>query len=223
MLLLNPKFKITYVIDCIQIKLHTRIFTEMSEFKDFSEHNSAENLKYLESIRRDTSSLESYVILDSFLGSVNIFVRNENIKISNSFLFENYNSITVHEILKNSKKSDSKLIQLKNLIKSKILGITIGFISYIQLKGLGFRSQIKNKQLLLRVGLTDLIYFNIIDTIRIKRIKKHALKIYGIDLSTFRTACIKIKQFREPSPYNDRGLVIRDVIRKLKQGKRSKF
>lgn len=223
MLLFNPKFKITYVSDCIQIKLHTRIFTEISEFKDFSEHNSAENLKYLESVKRETSSLENYVTLDSFLGSVNIFVRNENVQIYNSLISGNYNCITVHELLKDSKKINSKQIQLKNLLKSKILGITLGFISYIQLKGLGFRSQIKNKQLLLRVGLTDLIYFNILDTIRIKRIKKHTLKIYGIDLELFRTACIKIKMYREPSPYNDRGLVFKDVVRKLKQGKRSKF
>jgi len=88
---------------------------------------------------------------------------------------------------------------------------------------LGYRSQIKNNTLILRVGLSALTYFDILTTFRVKRIKKHTLKIYGIDTEVYSEACVSLQRIRKPSAYNERGLIFRNTVRKLKQGKRSKF
>lgn len=162
---------------------------------------------------------EMFVSINSFLGTINLLIR-EDITIATSQLNSGVNKLTISTTNSNA----FVLNYLRQLLKNKLVGITCGFVSYLQLKGLGYRSQVKNTNtLILRVGLSSLSYINLPVETRVKRIKKHTLKIYGIDVDKFQTLCWTIQKVRMPSVYNDRGLIFRHVTRKLKPGKRSKF
>lgn len=90
----------------------------------------------------------------------------------------------------------------------------------LQLRGMGFRSQIKNNQLILKIGYSHLIYYKIPNGIKIKRIKKQKLNIYGITNQLLYQVSEHLRNYRFPDIYKAKGLVYKGEVFKLKQGKK---
>lgn len=118
----------------------------------------------------------------------------------------------------------SKINMLVNLNKSIIRNILMifscGLKIQLQLRGMGFRSQLKNNQLILKIGYSHLIYFKIPIGIKIKRIKKQKLNIYGITNQLLYQVAEHLRNYRFPDVYKSKGLVYKGESFKLKQGKK---
>jgi len=204
MLQQNIQLYLNCPIDTIQLKLN------VSNSACLKSNDAVKNLN------------ETYVKISGLLGNVYVCVR-DSIELN----LENTLNIEQRLCIKaaNNLVLTNPLIinNLHKELRNKIVGITKGMYCYMQLKGLGFRSQVKNGNLILRAGLSCLSYFELDSTIRIKRIKKHTLKIFGVDIQTYQDTRLSIQKIRKPSAYNERGLIFKGEVRKLKQGKRSKY
>ena len=108
----------------------------------------------------------------------------------------------------------------RSIIRNILMVFSRGLKTQLQLRGMGFRSQLKNNQLILKIGFSHLIYFQIPVGIKIKRIKKQKLNIYGITNQLLYQVAEHLRSFRFPDVYKAKGLVYKGEIFKLKQGKK---
>jgi large subunit ribosomal protein L6 len=135
---------------------------------------------------------------------------------------ENNKSILI--ISKN--KQDNKTKELyglyRTLINNMIIGVNNKFTKYLELKGVGYRSQLENNILMLNLGYSHPIKFTIPDAISIEIENNTIIKISGIDKQLVGEVAAIIRNFRLPEPYKGKGVHYRGEYIKLKAGKTGK-
>lgn len=119
----------------------------------------------------------------------------------------------------NSDKKAS-LFSYKALIRNILIFFARGLKAQLQLRGMGFRSQIKKNKLILKIGYSHLIYYKIPKGVRLKRIKKQKINVYGITNQILYQATEHLRNYRFPDIYKAKGLVYKGEKFKLKQGKK---
>nr|YP_009327223.1 ribosomal protein L6 [Aphanomyces astaci]AOQ30618.1 ribosomal protein L6 [Aphanomyces astaci] len=144
----------------------------------------------------------------NIMNSIYIFIKNKNILL-------NFNNLFLR------KKKKSFLNLYKSLIKLKIKGILQGFKLNLFLKGLGFKAFIEENILILKLGYSHSI--NIIIPKNIKIINQTNKLIFLSNDWLFLTKYVYyIKNHKKPEPYKGKGLLLKNEIIKLKEGKKSK-
>jgi large subunit ribosomal protein L6 len=116
------------------------------------------------------------------------------------------------------------------LIYNMVEGVTNGFRKGRELNGVGYSAVVKGRQLVLELGYSHPVIYDIPDgiTIQAERIHERQYKIYvsGIDKYLVGQVAAIIRSFRPPDPYQRRsvpglpkGIRYEDEQIKLKQGK----
>jgi len=112
------------------------------------------------------------------------------------------------------------LLFVKTLVKNLFFGVSVGFTKRIDLRGVGYRAELKDDLLILKLGYTHLIKFKVPKTIYIVLISKTSLDIKGIDPQLVSQVACNIWNFQPPEPYNGKGLFVDNEIIILKEGKK---
>nr|YP_008475352.1 ribosomal protein L6 [Achlya hypogyna]AGS55475.1 ribosomal protein L6 [Achlya hypogyna] len=159
---------------------------------------------------------KNQLILNGPLGSINLNIMNSlNYFIKNNIILLSFNDLH----LKRKKKSFLNLY--KSLIKLKIKGILQGFKLNLFLKGLGFKAFIEQNNLILKLGYSHSISIKIPENIKI--INQTNKLIFSSSDWVFLTKYVHyIKSFKKPEPYKGKGLLLKNEIIILKEGKKSK-
>nr|YP_009051062.1 ribosomal protein L6 [Galdieria sulphuraria]AIG92506.1 ribosomal protein L6 [Galdieria sulphuraria] len=141
-----------------------------------------------------------------------------------TFTIREENNRSILMIGKN--KQDNKTNELyglyRTLINNMIIGVNTKFSKYLELKGVGYRSQLENKILTLNLGYSHPIKFVIPDSISIEIENNTIIKISGIDKQLVGEVASRIRNFRLPEPYKGKGIHYRGEYIKLKAGKTGK-
>lgn len=117
-----------------------------------------------------------------------------------------------------SLKADTYFSFLKNMIT----GVTQGFTYKLRLVGVGFRAQILEKKLILKIGFSHEVLYPIPNDIEIfcAKAKGGLLIIKGIESSRVNQIAAEIRSLRMPDVYKGKGIHKENEILKLKKGKR---
>ncbi len=150
------------------------------------------------------------------LGSINLNIMDSlYFFIKTNIILLSFNNLH----LKNKKKSFLNLY--KSLIKLKIKGVLQGFKLNLFLKGLGFKAFIENNNLTLKLGYSHSIIVKIPENIKI--INQTNKLIFNSNDWIFLTKYVHfIKNFKKPEPYKGKGLLLKNEVILLKEGKKSK-
>lgn len=111
----------------------------------------------------------------------------------------------------------------RTLINNMIIGVTKGYQKILEIKGVGYRAKIKNNQLYLLLGYSHPIYFDIPKDIKIvieNKDTKIILSSHNKELLGETAA--KIRFFRKPEPYHEKGIKYSDEKVRRKDVKSSK-
>lgn len=154
---------------------------------------------------------QTILVIFGLLGLIFVPVNKVQIKI---------NKVFAQTFLEISSVLKTELFLYKSLIRNILVIFSRGLKIQLQLRGMGFRSQIKKDKLILKIGFSHLIYFNLPIGIKIKRIKKQKLNLYGITNQLLYQVSEHLRQYRFPDIYKAKGLVYKGEIFKLKQGKK---
>ena len=90
-------------------------------------------------------------------------------------------------------------------IKNEIIGNTKGFEKKLELVGTGYKANVSGKTLVLALGYSHDINFQIPDGISIK-VEKNLVKVTGTSKQLVGQVAAEIKSFRKPEPYKGRGV-----------------
>ena len=105
-------------------------------------------------------------------------------------------------------------------IQNLITGVTDGFTKDMDIQGVGYRSAVKGKLLILTLGFSHEIYYQIPEGIEITVEKQTSLSIHGADKQKVGQVAAEIRSFRKPEPYKGKGIRYRGEFVRIKEGKK---
>ncbi len=110
-----------------------------------------------------------------------------------------------------TRQSDSNLDKsihglTRSITNNMVIGATEGFSKQLEIIGVGFRAQIQNNILTLRLGFSHVIDFPIPEGISIELPKPTQIKVSGIDKRLVGEVAAKIRSFYPPEPYKGKGI-----------------
>lgn len=107
-----------------------------------------------------------------------------------------------------------------SLINNAILGVTSGFQKILELEGVGFRAELINNKLILYLGFSHPIEFNLPSGIEAK-IEKNQIIISGVNKELVGQVSAKIRSLRPPEPYKGKGIHYLGEYIRRKAGKKA--
>ena len=102
------------------------------------------------------------------------------------------------------------------LVQNMIIGVTDSYKKSLEIVGVGYKAELKGKNLLLNIGYSHPIYFVPPDDIKLEVPAPTQIIISGIDKELVGLVAAKIRSFRKPEPYKGKGIKYSDerIIRK---------
>jgi large subunit ribosomal protein L6 len=110
---------------------------------------------------------------------------------------------------------------MRALLNNMVIGVTTGFSKRMELHGIGYKADVRGKQLVLNLGYSHPINFDTPDGIKIETIKAKVptFVISGIDKEQVGQVAAVIRSFRKPDAYKGKGVRYSGEVVRLKQGK----
>lgn len=116
--------------------------------------------------------------------------------------------------------NDKKKMALQGLFRSLIFnmvtGVTTGYEKKLLLSGIGYRAETSGNKLVLNVGYSNPVDFDLPDGISANVEKNTEITLSGIDKELLGQAAANIRRIRPPEPYKGKGIMYSDerIIRK---------
>ncbi len=111
---------------------------------------------------------------------------------------------------------------MRTLINNMVTGVTKGFQKNLEINGVGYRAEVKDNVLLLNLGYSHQVSFDIPNGISIEVDKMTKLFVKGYDKELVGQTAAKIRAFRPPEPYKGKGIKYADETIMRKAGKTGK-
>ena len=107
----------------------------------------------------------------------------------------------------------------RSLAANAVLGVTEGFKKELDIVGVGYRAELKGKQVVFALGYSHPIVFDIPDGIDIAVDKQTHITVTGIDRQLVGQVAANIRRMRKPDPYKQKGVRYTGEVLKKKVGK----
>ena len=105
----------------------------------------------------------------------------------------------------------------RSLIANMVEGVANGFEKKLKLSGIGYRSELKGKDLVLNLGFSNPVDFKVPDGISASVDKNTEITLTGIDKALVGQTAANLRALRPPEPYKGKGIIYADerIIRKV--------
>ena len=119
----------------------------------------------------------------------------------------------------NEKQTNAYHGLYRSLINNMVKGVTVGFTKTLVVTGVGYRSEVKGKELVMNLGYSS-DYISIIpDGLTVTATPDGKLTITGIDKQLVGEFCSQIRKLRKPEPYKGKGIRYDNEVIRRKVGK----
>ena len=105
------------------------------------------------------------------------------------------------------------------LVANAVMGVTQGFKKDLDIVGVGYRAEVKGKNVVLALGYSHPIEFPIPEGIQISVEKQTHLTVSGADKGQVGQVAANLRGLRPPDPYKQKGVRITGERLKKKAGK----
>lgn len=101
-------------------------------------------------------------------------------------------------------------------LNNMVRGVTNGFAKDLEIVGVGYKAESKGKVLVLTIGYSHLVNFEIPDGITVETPEPTKIKVSGIDRQRVGQVAAEIRAVRAPEPYKGKGIKYSDehIVRK---------
>lgn len=105
------------------------------------------------------------------------------------------------------------------LIQNMVEGVVNAYSKTLDIVGVGYRAELKGKNLLLNIGYSHPIYFVPPDGVALQTPAPTQIVVSGIDKQMVGLVAAKIRSIRKPEPYKGKGIKYSDEQLQRKAGK----
>lgn len=106
----------------------------------------------------------------------------------------------------------------RSLFNNIVIGLDKGFTKTLEINGVGYRANVQGNTLVMQLGFSHDINFEIPAGIEIK-VEKNIITINGTDKQQVGQIAAEIREFRPPEPYKGKGIKYTDEVIIRKAGK----
>ena len=107
----------------------------------------------------------------------------------------------------------------RSLVANAVIGVTDGFKKELDIVGIGYRAELKGKQVTFALGYSHPIVFDIPNGIEIAVDKQTHITVTGADRQAVGQVAANIRRMRKPDPYKQKGVRYSGEVLKKKAGK----
>ena len=108
----------------------------------------------------------------------------------------------------------------RTMISNMIVGVTDGYKKELQLKGVGYRAQMKGTMLSMQLGFSHDVEYTPPEGIKIEAPKPTDIIVSGIDKQKVGQVAAEIRSYRKPEPYKGKGVRYVGEYVRSKEGKK---
>ena len=107
----------------------------------------------------------------------------------------------------------------RTLAANAVLGVTEGFKKELDIVGVGYRAELKGKQVIFALGYSHAVVFDVPAGIDVVIDKQTHITVTGVDRQLVGQVAANIRRLREPDPYKQKGVRYTGEVLKKKAGK----
>lgn len=124
-----------------------------------------------------------------------------------------------------SANSDSKFVKAlhgtyRALVNSMIKGVTTGFEKNLEINGVGYRARLEGRKLVLQVGKSHEIDYDIPEGLKVEVEKNVNIKVTGADKHLVGQWAAAVRSAYPPEPYQGKGIRYKGEHVRRKAGKK---
>ena len=107
----------------------------------------------------------------------------------------------------------------RSLVANAVAGVTDGFKRELDIVGVGYRAELKGKQVIFALGYSHAVVFDIPNGIDVAIDKQTHITVTGVDRQLVGQVAANIRRLRKPDPYKQKGVRYTGEVLKKKAGK----
>ncbi len=119
----------------------------------------------------------------------------------------------------NSKAANAAHGLYRNLIFNMVRGVTEGYSKTLVINGVGYRAEVKGKELVMNLGYSSDYIAIIPDGLTVVATPDGKLTVSGIDKQLVGEFCSQVRKLRKPEPYKGKGIRYETEVIRRKVGK----
>jgi large subunit ribosomal protein L6 len=123
-------------------------------------------------------------------------------------------------IQRNDKFSKSLWGTYASHVKNMIAGVETPYAKKLILEGVGFKSEVKGKELHLALGFSHPVIVKIPENLTVTA-EKNNITVTGIDKEVVGSFTAELRSMKKPEPYKGKGFRYEDEVIRRKQGKKT--
>jgi large subunit ribosomal protein L6 len=108
---------------------------------------------------------------------------------------------------------------VRSLVANAVSGVTDGFKRELDIVGVGYRAELKAKQVIFALGYSHAVVFDVPPGIDIAIDKQTHITVTGVDRQLVGQVAANIRRLRKPDPYKQKGVRYTGEVLKKKAGK----
>ena len=94
----------------------------------------------------------------------------------------------------------------RSLVANAVVGVTDGFKRELDIVGVGYRAELKGKQVIFALGYSHAVVFDIPTGIDVTIEKQTHITVTGVDRQLVGQVAANIRRLRKPDPYKQKGV-----------------
>ena len=107
----------------------------------------------------------------------------------------------------------------RNLIHNMVTGVSAGFTRALLINGVGYRAEVKGKELVMNLGYSNDFIAIIPEGLKVEADQNGKISVSGIDKQKVGEFCAQIRKLRGPEPYKGKGIRYENEVIRRKVGK----
>ncbi len=107
----------------------------------------------------------------------------------------------------------------RSLVNNAVLGVTEGWKRELDIVGVGYRAEVKGKQIVLALGYSHPVVFDVPAGIEVAVDKQTHITVTGVDRQLVGQVAADLRRLRKPDPYQQKGVRYTGEVLKKKAGK----
>jgi len=108
---------------------------------------------------------------------------------------------------------------MRALVANNVRGVTDGFKRELDIVGVGYRAEVKGKQIVFALGYSHPVVYDIPIGIDVLIEKQTHITVTGVDRQLVGQVAANIRRLRKPDPYKQKGVRYTGEVLKKKAGK----
>jgi|SRR5574344_165765 large subunit ribosomal protein L6 len=139
--------------------------------------------------------------------------------ISNNIKASVQNNEIIFTTTNETKQANADHGLYRSLIANMVKGVTEGYSKSLFVNGVGYRSEVKGKELVMNLGYSSDYIVAIPEGVTVATDANGKITVSGIDKQLVGEFCSQIRKLRKPEPYKGKGIRYETEVIRRKVGK----